>query len=1239
MSIYPYEQPKQVASKSVLFERCKNSIGCGERGESINILLALSAVCRTPNDQIILKTLKARHRAAFEKKPSDFSDRTRRVCGTVYVADPGIDSIHGGRRIDRPIGNRVRPKVSVITVNRNCAIGLEKTIRSVLKQKEVDFVIEHIIIDGASTDGSTEILRKYENELEYFLSEPDGGIYAAMNKGLSYAQGDVIAFLNSDDTYSSQAIRSSVENLERHGVDISYGSFVYVKSNGHVEVVDGPREWDDSILIRGIPGGHETFFVRRETYDLVGGYREDFRIVSDYDWMIRAYLAGCTATPLQSIILQMTMGGLSFDNTIEKKESLALIEGFLGENDGARRDELYSWKYYLNWMGYTKSKDDQLRLLRTAEALQDFEPLYARALVKILNRSLEGPCNSNLKQQPVPGPNRLRVCVAVTYLHSVVGGAERIAIDAANRMAEEGHAVTLICCHGLAGEPFYQVDGRVQCIDLANRPLSSHLHKIALEGWESSWCAIKKHLNKEEMGALEEWFTGSNKWKTFVYNGFFKSNNFDLIISHMPSTYPFIALGLAGESNPPQHIAHLQNSPTYKFYSSLYPANSDAERSVRLATLKMCDRISVLYPQYVQELPEELRKKSFVLPNFVAASFFESSGNCPATRDRSIVTVGRLALQKDHKALIDAFSLIKHKVGEWQLKIYGEGPLRAELVDYCEEKGLDPNEILLGRTETPKAVYEGAGIFVLPSRFEGAPLVLMEAMAVGAPVVGFDDCPGVSFIIDHGVNGLLAPRDSGSKALSETILELINDNELRNQLGSNASESAKFFTIDRHLEKIRPFLESGISRSAGRLNGAPSRFQHLNVALMSSTTSGGAGIAASRLQRGLHEMGVSACMFSLKESPMVPSFAFESTKKDPKLIAQNWRISDRKNLINAGATIFAPEVSSMCGSDIKAVTSHDIINLHWVSHFLSPSSVNSLLESGKPVVWTLHDMLPFTGGCHYTSGCSNFTTSCINCPQVINNYANHPEMVLELKQVMWGDRITVISPSKWLADEARRSKVFRNSRIEVVPNGIDTMEYQPWEKRRARDILGLPQEKKVILFACHTHTERRKGFLEALMMLSLLRQRRDDLHLVTIGRPSDDSSELFLSHTDFGFIKSSRELSQIYSACDVTLLPSLEDNLPNVILESLSCGTPIAGFRTGGIGDLIEDGLTGYLAPPKNLFALRDAVEKCLISDLTASCRDYAVLNLDSKRQAVSYARIFESLIQGGRTTKSAIQR
>lgn len=1229
MSLLKSNRPLLFAPKSIFIERCKQAILAGRREESSGILFQLSQSCHEESELEIIRILKARHKKRFHgisEIPPVSGDP---MCGSIFTIDVSNEtSFHGGIRTKCNTSNDSnRFTVTIITINRNCAEGLKKTIKSVISQKAEMPGIEHIVIDGASTDNSLEIIREYADQIDYFISEPDGGIYAAMNKGIRLAQGDYISFLNADDIYRRGATRLSVENIRKNNVDISYGAFAYINPDGYNEVVDGPRDWDEALLIRGIPGGHGTFFVSKEAYNKVGGYREDLRIVSDYDWMIRAYLAGCTASPLRDIIHEMTQGGISFNGTLEKSENCRLFTEYLGENDESRLELLYSLKYYRNWDGHAISQKEQLKLLEMAETIQDFEPTYAKALVKTVSKSAQKYVGVHLPPTLSANNKQLSVCVAVTYLNSIAGGAERIAIEAANRMAEDGHAVTIVCCHGLAGEPFYRVDDRVTYLDLANKPLSNKLHAIGLQDWTKSWQDVLESADKNDVSDLKSWLNGPNQWKTLVYNGFFKSNSFDVVISHMPSTYPYIALAMAGLAEKPKHIAALHNSPSYKFYSPLYSANSDSEKRVWLSTLGMCDHISVLFTEFISELPEKFRSKAFVLPNFIESGF--SSASSPERsheKTKKIVTIGRLAPQKNQRALIDAFASIRKQIPGWTLEIYGEGPLRDELADHCTAKGLEPESILRGRTESPRDVYDAADIFVFPSHFEGFGLALVEAMARGLPVIGFQDCPGVKFIVENEVNGLLVEKDEEAMALANAILKLASDEQLRKALASQAISSSKQYNLNGHVSQLYRTFETTAKPQVSIQKGRAALGNNLNVAIMCTNPAGGAGIAAVRLQDGLHKIGVAAAVFSSAKGSVDPAFVLKAAEREPELNPEHWRISNGSNLRYPGGTIFSSELGTLSRASLKPALPYDIINLHWISHFLSPTSVSWLIESGKPVVWTLHDMLPFTGGCHYTSGCTNFTTNCENCPQVINNYENHPRDVLETKRRLWQDKITVISPSVWLADEARKSRIFRNSRIEVVPNGIDTLQYQPWDKQQARKKLNLPLDKKIILFACHSHAERRKGFQEALMMLISLNRHRNDLHLVTLGRSSDETSDLSIPNTVFGFISSSKDLSMIYSACDVTVLPSLEDNLPNTILESFACGTPIAGFRAGGIVDLVDDGITGYLAPLKDILGLRDAVEKCIDSNLGQTCRDYAVRNLDFTKQATAYAQIFHSL-------------
>lgn len=231
----------------------------------------------------------------FKKFPVELS---KSICGLHWLSptEEKLKTFEGGKRINSPtkiVNVDSLPLVSIITVVYNGAETLTKCLDSVLAQTYQN--IEYIVIDGNSTDGTLNILKDYEEKLSYVISEPDKGIYDAMNKGLSFASGDYIAFLNSDDYYLSTAVEDSIRFIQRNDVDLCFSAFNYVNEDGYIIIADEPRPWNESLLIQGIPGGHETIFAHKSCYDLIGAYDCNFAIVADYHWMTRAFNAGLKA--------------------------------------------------------------------------------------------------------------------------------------------------------------------------------------------------------------------------------------------------------------------------------------------------------------------------------------------------------------------------------------------------------------------------------------------------------------------------------------------------------------------------------------------------------------------------------------------------------------------------------------------------------------------------------------------------------------------------------------------------------------------------------------------------------------------------------------------------------------------------------------------------------------------------------------------------------------------------------
>jgi len=412
----------------------------------------------------------------------------------------------------------------------------------------------------------------------------------------------------------------------------------------------------------------------------------------------------------------------------------------------------------------------------------------------------------------------------------------------------------------------------------------------------------------------------------------------------------------------------------------------------------------------------------------------------------------------------------------------------------------------------------------------------------------------------------------------------------------------------------------------------------LNIVIIGThDISGGAARAMYRLHKGFQNIGENAYIISkIKKSDNAKVFKINpifdlvnhSNIETKKWIQDEYIDNGRSKLSN---TLFTFPYYGYDLSELEIIQKADIINLHWVALFQSPETISRLLSLGKPVVWTLHDMRAFSGGCHYSAGCRGFEDGCFNCPQIANDDLNIPAMVLQLQKKYYGNsQINIVTPSKWLAEEAKKSAVFCNSKVEVILNGLDINVFRPTDKHEARKILGLDSNKKYLLFGADSTGSTYKGFNLLLETLSKL-NRVDDIVLLIFGSEHEDIKQLNISYKCFSKVKDDEKLSIIYSAADIFLLPSYEDNLPNVMLESFACGTPVVAFEVGGAADIINNGATGYLVPAydTSIFSLK--VEALLNNDMelvamSRSCIEFANHNFSVEKQANAYKELFLKL-------------
>lgn len=264
----------------------------------------------------------------------------------------------------------------------------------------------------------------------------------------------------------------------------------------------------------------------------------------------------------------------------------------------------------------------------------------------------------------------------------------------------------------------------------------------------------------------------------------------------------------------------------------------------------------------------------------------------------------------------------------------------------------------------------------------------------------------------------------------------------------------------------------------------------------------------------------------------------------------------------------------------------DIIHLHWINGgFFSLKTFKKLAKLNKPVVWTLHDMWTFTGGCHYSGGCDKYLTQCKSCPSL--KYPGERDLsskiFLEKIKAYKNLNLEIVTCSRWLAGCAKKSKILNERNINAIPNPIDINIFKTLDKKICRKKFSLPEEKFLILFGTMNLREERKGFNYLLDGLIYLNKEYPDLRtkieIVTFGSFDNKQKIEIPFKTNFlGRINDLEKLVQCYNTADVFIAPSLEDNLPNTVMESLACGIPVVAFNIGGMPDMIEHKVNGYLA-------------------------------------------------------------
>ncbi len=417
---------------------------------------------------------------------------------------------------------------------------------------------------------------------------------------------------------------------------------------------------------------------------------------------------------------------------------------------------------------------------------------------------------------------------------------------------------------------------------------------------------------------------------------------------------------------------------------------------------------------------------------------------------------------------------------------------------------------------------------------------------------------------------------------------------------------------------------------------------------------GGAAIAAKRLHVELLQQNTDSRFLYYLNDREPPQFAAtrqlesiepHSTAWPPPLAKWLDKKKNRRvrNLYEKHITGRAPELETFsmaeqlrCANlDLTAVDA-DVVHLHWVAFMADYPIFFQRIPQGKPIVWTLHDMNPFTGGCHFTSGCQRFIKGCGNCPQIQNPQSNDVSAIsyqVKRKTLASRQHLTVVAPSRWLLNEAQRSPLWPvNTNFQQIKYGLDSNSFRPQEKSSARMRLGLPIGSVVVGFGADNLSNPRKGLALLEQALSLSPSSRTHLTALIFGAGKVDAASLCVHNVlQLGFLSSEAKQVDAYNACDFFVVPSLADNQPQTALEAMACGVPVIAFDSGGIGEVVKHGENGLLAAPDDLQGLANAIEKLILgSDLRRQLAQGARMSMlrehEGKAQALKYLGLYEKI-------------
>lgn len=406
---------------------------------------------------------------------------------------------------------------------------------------------------------------------------------------------------------------------------------------------------------------------------------------------------------------------------------------------------------------------------------------------------------------------------------------------------------------------------------------------------------------------------------------------------------------------------------------------------------------------------------------------------------------------------------------------------------------------------------------------------------------------------------------------------------------------------------------------------------------------GGAARACLRLSSSLNEIGIESKVVSYYKFGDNPNILNLSDNIFRKIFAVFNIFAERylaKIFVKAVKTPFSLQWFGKSIVKHPEIKDADVVHLHWINHgFLTPRLLAQLDELEKPVVWTFHDSNAFTGGCHVRYSCENFHRQCGDCPLLkFNGPKDISHQTWLRKQKAYSKfAFHIVAPSRWMAASIKQSSLLGVRKTSVIPNTIEVNIFKPYVKAEAKRMLKIPADRFVLMSGfMPSKNDKHKGteyLVEALKELALRPEIPvQNIELLIFGNKDEKNMPDFPFKTTFlGTINKDEHLAKCYAAADAFITPSLEDNLPNTVMESLACATPVIAFTTGGIPDMVSHLKNGYLAKYKSATDLADGIEWLFLHDdresIQREARKTILAHFSPEVIATQHAELYIDLI------------